>query len=232
MINTITEAKKTLISVKLSIENAKRQNDAEILSYFSALEQILNIAEVVQQKDKILNPDEITDIGKQALSLIDNLIYKLGTQLSEYQHAFSQITLSVAQWLIAHDGVLTDIQSIVDALAFLANTLQDEASLAELAYFMSQIAHACSKEIINDLDNANPSRPWRVLNLNRGIVATRSHNLNIMNDVFPELIKAIPLDAPDFFKEGMTEMIRLNYPEQVTTLMQHYHDQSKLPAVH
>jgi len=53
-----------------------------------------------------------------------------------------------------------------------------------------------------------------------------------MNAVFPELIKAIPLDAPDFFNEGMSEMLRLNYPEKVTTLMREYHQLSKLPAVH
>ena len=53
-----------------------------------------------------------------------------------------------------------------------------------------------------------------------------------MNAVFPDLIQAIPMDAPGFFKEGMSEMVRLNYPEQICELMQKFHDKTKLPAVH
>jgi hypothetical protein len=46
------------------------------------------------------------------------------------------------------------------------------------------------------------------------------------------LIKAIPMDAPMFFKEGMSEMVRLNYPQPVCDLMKEYYDKTQLPAVH
>ena len=53
-----------------------------------------------------------------------------------------------------------------------------------------------------------------------------------MRQVFGELIVAIPMDAPDFFKEGMAEMVRLNYPDSVRELMQEFCDRTALPPVH
>ena len=40
------------------------------------------------------------------------------------------------------------------------------------------------------------------------------------------------MDAPGFFEEGMSEMVRLNYPETVRKLMQEFYNQSKLPVIH
>ena len=94
------------------------------------------------------------------------------------------------------------------------------------------VARACHVILRHDLDNANPTRPWRVLNINRGIVATRSQDLDVMNAVFSDLILAIPMDAPEFFSEGMSEMVRQNYPEPVCEVMQEFYERTKLPVVH
>lgn len=129
-------------------------------------------------------------------------------------------------------GVLKNIQSVVDGLAYLANAVHDKAVLSQMAVFMGQVARACHVILRHDLDNANPTRPWRVLNINRGIVATRSQDLDVMNAVFSDLILAIPMDAPEFFSEGMSEMVRQNYPEPVCEVMQEFYERTKLPVVH
>lgn len=198
-----------------------------------ALLQVLAIAEAAKSQSDVLSPAEITDIGEQGFALIDDLTSKLalGQREAERQQV-EQVSLVIAQWVIAHRGVLTNIQSVVNALAQLSNTISDPTLLSQLVAFMGQVAHACSEAIKRDLDNANPARPWRVLNFNRGITATRSHDLELMRATFPELIAAIPLDAPDFFKEGMSEMVRLNYPESVHELMKEFYLRATRPVAH
>ncbi len=232
MVYSIYDAKKIILELQHALEQDTNQINSEIPTLISSLVSIFDIANEIKNKAGVLTVEEIGGIGEQAISIIDNLIYKLDTKQSEAQHQLGQISLTMADWVVSHNAVLSNIHIVVDTLALLANTLQDKTQLAELSHFMTQIAHACSNDIINDLDNANPSRPWRILNLNRGIVATRSHNLDIMNAVYPEIIKAIPMDAPGFFKEGMSEMLRLNYPDEIKELMQVFYDSVKLPAVH
>ena len=237
MFDSINEARKTITVLKDSLarEDVFKGDgtDTEVFRLLGALQQMFDIAEAVEQQGRALTADEISDIGEQGLTLIDNLVYTLASQnLGSYRQDVEQVALIIAQWVITHHGRLNNIQSVVDGLAYLANALQDHAMLAQLAIFIGQVAQACSDVIQHDLDNSNPARPWRVLNLNRGIVATRSHDLELMRTVFTALIQALPLDAPGFFKEGMSEMVRLNYPQPVHELMQEFYEKTKLPAVH
>ena len=69
----------------------------------------------------------------------------------------------------------------------------------------------------------NPGRPWRVLLLNHGIVATRSHNTELMEAAFTLLASKLPEDATRFFSEGMQQMEALGYPPHVRETMEKYH---------
>jgi len=233
MLDSIEEAGKTLSILKGRLDRGHEHVGAEVPNAIDALLQVLEIADAADKQDQVLTPAEITDIGEQGLMLIDNLVLKLASQQRESEKQdMEQVALAIARWIIAHQGTLTNIQSIVNGLAYLANAVQDKASLSQLAMVMSQIAQACSEEIKHDIDNTHPSRPWRILNINCGIVTTRSNDPELMRVVFSGLIQAIPLDAPGFFKEGMSEMSRLNYLEPVRELMQEFYDRTKLPAVH
>jgi len=227
------EARKILSTLKTNLERKIDHADTEVFNIIGALLQLFDIAEAADKQDQVFTSDEITDIGEQGLALIDDLISKLALlQLESEKQQVEQIALVIAQWIIAHRGTLTNIQSVVNGLAYLSNAVHDKAALSQLAMFMGQAAHACSDVIRHDLENTNPMRPWRILNINRGIIATRSHDLELMSTVFPELIQAIPMDAPGFFKEGMSEMVRLDYPEPVRELMQEFFDRTQAPAVH
>ena len=233
MLDSIKEARKTLSIVKDRLKRGSEYTGAEVINAINALQQVFEIANAAEKQDQVLSSSEITAIGEQGLVLIDDLVLRLVSQQRESdKHEVEQVALVIAQLVIARQGTLTNIQSIVNGFAYLSNAVQDKTLLFQLATVMGQVAQACSDEIKYDLDNTNPSRPWRILNINRGIVTTRSHNLELMRAVFPELIQAIPLDAPGFFKEGMSEMMRLNYPEPVRELMQEFYDQTKLPAMH
>ncbi|MDH5391700.1 MAG: hypothetical protein OEY11_00815 [Gammaproteobacteria bacterium] len=233
MFNSVSDARKTISALKVTLKREDGCSDFEVFSIIDALSQVFDVVAAVNKQQQKLSADEITVIGEQALSLIDNLVYKLMTQnLESHKHEVEHVALIMANWVIKHKGELINIQSVVDALAYMANAVEDKVSLLQLSTFMSQVAHACSNALQHDLDNTDPSRPWRILNMNRGIVATRSHDIDIMRREFAELITAIPMDAPDFFKQGMSEMERLNYPQPVRDVMQEFYDQTQLPSVH
>jgi len=90
------------------------------------------------------------------------------------------------------------------------------------------IVAAASPVISQDLEKANPGRPWRALLLNQGIVATRSHDAGLMEQAFAVLTYYLPKDVGQFFTEGMQQMDALNYPEHVRAVMAKYHRQRNI----
>ena len=233
MFSSVVDAKKTIESLKETLKRDDGCSDFEVFSLIDGLQQIFDIVVAVNKQDTVLNEDKISDVGIRGLSMIDNLVYKLiSSDLASHKFEVEQVAMFLANWVVKHKGKLSNIQSVVDGMAHMANQVEDQVSLLQLSTFMNQVAHACTDVIQHDLDVTDPERPWRVLNMNRGIVATRTHDLEIMYEVFPDLIKAIPMDAPDFFKEGISEMERLNYPEPVKELIQEFYNQTQKPVVH
>jgi len=76
--------------------------------------------------------------------------------------------------------------------------------------------------IRQDLDNSNPMRPWRIINLNYCIIATRSHDTALMEKSYDVLIKNLPHDAREFFKEGMQQMDIIGYTQEVRAVVEKY----------
>ena len=54
-----------------------------------------------------------------------------------------------------------------------------------------------------DIDKSEAGRPWRIFNLNHAIIVTRTHNIDIMNTVFEQLIACIPEDMVDPFADDL-----------------------------
>jgi hypothetical protein len=169
---------------------------------------------------------DISELGDYGLSLLNDLIYwaeKLNLEQSHQQLRTAAYPLAL--WLARHGAELRNLEPIVDGIAYLANTTSDTQVLEDLCAAMGEIIAAVSPTLQQDLENSNPNRPWRVLNLNRGIVATRTHNPAVMEAAFRVLIANLPDDAPEFFREGMLQMDALDYPEIVRRMMEKYYRQ-------
>ena len=82
---------------------------------------------------------------------------------------------------------------------------------------------AVALEKLQALEKSNPGRPWRILHLNRAIVATRTHQPDVMDEAFTLLTECLPEDAPGFFSQGMEQMDLLNYPPHVREVMNRYY---------
>ncbi len=171
-----------------------------------------------------IEAQDITQIGDYMLSLLmalgDVAAHQGQSQTMLYLH---RLSLPVAMWISQYQGEIKQLEIIVNAIATLANEIKQPRKLAEFAEFIEQIIAHVSADIRRDLEAGNQMRPWLVLNMNWGIVATRSHDAVVMKRVFDALIKNIPADAKQFFAEGMQQMEVVNYPPHVREVMQEYH---------
>ena len=173
-------------------------------------------ATVFTEDPTALSEVDISELGDYGLTVISGLgaiAAELG--LAQCQQTVTALALPFALWIARHDGELQTLEDITNTVAQLANSLQDPVRLEELCVEVGEI---------QDLDNSNPGRPWRILNINHSIIATRTNNPQTMEAAFELLIENLPDDAPDFFREGMGQMDIVGYPARVREVMQRYYD--------
>jgi hypothetical protein len=169
-----------------------------------------------------LSSEEVTEIGDYALSLLEALVTNEQAVSGHQNRELMRLTIPISVWVANHGGKLKQIELAVNSLAGYANELKDMLQLAELCRMMAKIIDAVTDEIRHDLEQTNPMRPWRILNLNYGIVATRSHDTGLMEQAYASLVKNLPQDARQFFREGMQQMDIIGYPEEVRAVVQKY----------
>jgi len=220
MLDNLIEVLQPLTLSERSSENAA-QNPVELVASLGQLREIVQNNTASQ-----LTPGEVTEIGDFSMQLLGSTSAILQRMNNvELQQQNGLLAVSMALWTGANGGQINMLEPLVDTLAWLANHIEDTQQLVELTRVLGSLMEACSIAISSDLDNTNPGRPWRVLNINRGIVATRSHDTGLMHEVFEILIRNLPQDAAGFFQQGMSEMDRLGYPDHVRKVMQEYAEQ-------
>jgi len=179
------------------------------------------------------SPEEMQDLADHGLDLLNELNDRaIELQCDEAQKIFTGLSIPVALWCARQHMPLSQLEPVVNAFSKLANSTQDTRLLSEISDAVDVIIDAISPEIKQDLDKSNPGRPWRVLNLNHGIVATRTHDPKRMEAVFEQLLYRLPEDAGEFFREGIEQMDRIGYPEHVRNVMQKYYELTNKPTLH
>lgn len=182
---------------------------------------------------RVLSRVELSTAANQGLQLLETLsewAKDLGLPYQENQ--IKTVMVMTALWVARHGGELDSIESVVNTLADIANATSEQEELAELSYMMGELTYAISGQTKFDFENADRRQPWRVLNLNRGITATRSHDTQIMENAFDDLIRNIPEDAESFFRQGVQQMEQLDYPDHVRNVVFRYYRESKSRTMH
>ena len=173
-----------------------------------------------------------TELGDFAFRLIDQTEHVLPAT-PEHLTQYAALDVGFAYWVARHGGVVRDLVPLVDRMALLANRTQSPDLLADLVTVMLALVDAAAPTHASDLDRSNPGRPWRLLHLNLGIVATRSRRPDLMELAFARLVTHLPEDAAQFFHQGMQQIERVDYPESVRTVMQDYFTRwGGKPALH
>lgn len=163
------------------------------------------------------------------LKLVD-LMERL--DLPHKRKEIEQISLVFARWTISYNGTINYLEPVVNAIAQLANLMQEREALLALSELIAEIVDHCSLELKKDQEDDAELRPWRLLHINRGIVATRTDDLAVMKQAFDEFLIYLPQEANGFFAEGMKEMEALDYPPHVRRVMEFYFNQNPSISVH
>lgn len=199
----------------------------------SALVQAIDVMERAQADissetaEGVVEQADISQIGDYVLTLIEGLLGHVQAS-SDMQKAAMQasalmrLTLPVAMWVARCGGRVDKLDMVVNALADYANELREPEQLAELTRVIATIIQVASDAVKQDLEQTNPMRPWRVLHINYGIIATRSHEPKLIEAAYDTLVARFPRDAREFFREGMKQMDIIGYPQEVREVVERY----------
>jgi hypothetical protein len=225
-IESIQQSITAIVEACNKADTSSVQTDAEtgLPVLGQTLSSLLDVMQRLEGDAGTTAMEDVTEIGEYAIRLIENLaatVEKLGLQ--EQKTAIADLFLNIGLWITHQGGLIDTLEPIVDAVAMSANSSRSPQELEALSEVIRQLIDAVPAVISQDLETINPGRPWRVLLLNHGIVATRSHNPELMETAFAVLTEKLPTDAPRFFSEGMQQMEALNYPDPVRKVMEKYH---------
>lgn len=201
----------------------------------AAMDQAIDVmaradADRVVQKDMsaesmgLLEEKDISKIGQYTLDLLEGMVAYVQNKTGEQNRELIRLSVPVSLWVARHGGKLSQIDMVVNSLAGYANEITEQHTLAQLAGVIREVIDACDDEIRRDLEQTNMMRPWRILNLNYGIVATRSHQPELIEQAYDALVKNLPQDARQFFKEGMQQMDVIGYPDEVREVVERYNN--------
>jgi hypothetical protein len=170
----------------------------------------------------LLEEKDISQIGQYSLDLLEAMVSFVQNKTGEQNRDLLRLSLPISLWIARRGGKLSQIDMVVNSLAGYANEVEESHLLAELAGTIKEVVDACDDNISKDLEQTNMMRPWRILNLNYGIVATRSHQPELIEQAYDALVKNLPQDARGFFKEGLQQMDIVGYPDEVREVVERY----------
>jgi hypothetical protein len=200
-----------------------------------AMHRLLDLLQVIETRgeeaDSGVRQDvNLDELGDYAIQMLSDLASAAGSlQLTQQSQQLEDLTLPMALWIARHGGELRTLSPIVNALARLANTLREPDMLSQLYLLSSELQAAVDEATRCDQQKADPGRPWRMLLMNQAIIATRSYQVELIEDAYRRLTDALPEEAPRFFEEGMQQMELLNYPPVVRQVVEKYYNLWSLP---
>jgi hypothetical protein len=174
-------------------------------------------------ENNLFKKDNISQIGEEAI----NCLIELGNwaerfHLLQEKALLEEIAFAAAHWVIRHHGEIRSLEVIVNILATKANRTADKEVLSSLFHVMNDVIEHTSPELKSDPDKTDPARPWRMLNFNFAIVATRTMDKELMIKAFDTLGRNLPEDCPQFFEEGLKQSEKAVYGPEIKTMMAEY----------
>lgn len=169
--------------------------------------------------------DDVNQLGDHAIGFLMDLAYWADRlRLPKSKMDIEKTALGVAHWIIRHEGELRTLEPLVNSLAASANLTQDTATLKALVQVIGDIIEHVSASIKADMEKHDPTRPWRILNFNYAIVATRTQDTTLMKKAFDTLGRNLPEDCPAFFEQGLQQAHKNAYDSSVVDMMQAHFD--------
>lgn len=214
----ITEALGQLIEIMYMIEV-----DQASTSIFTDMP--FQLPRELQDQDDYqpLSSEEISELGDHGLSLIETLSEWAGNlELTQEEQQLRAVMIIVSLWIARHGGYLSSLSTVVDTLAQIANKTDDTKVLKELSFVMGELISAVHNDVRYARHHEEQREIWRILNINRGIIAARTNDPRVIETVFDQLVLNIPTEAAEFFEKNLQKMDTLACSAHTQSIMQRY----------
>jgi hypothetical protein len=182
---------------------------------------LLQLFDLLERSGAASDSGEMTALGEYGMHLLEELGAMARRAAATSGVGSEQLCLPFALWIARHGGELRNLAPVVNGLAFRANQQSRPEIMAGLYACCCELIDAASpgqQEGIGD----RPGHPFRLLLLNRAIIATRSHNADFIAAAFDAVIEQIPDEGPAFFAEAMEQIAVVDYPDHVRDLVRRY----------
>ena len=191
----------------------------------SAMSDFFQLASALENGEQLEDSAAISELAHYALDLVDRLQAQLWyLDIHDQRDRLSRLFASLAVWFARQDAILDNLNGAADSFAILVNGENDSTVLADMSRLMNEMLEAASNEIKMDEDRSDQFRPWRVLNLNSGVAATRSFDAKLMQDTFEKMERRLPHDLPGFFADGKRQVQMQEVPDDVREVMTQFAD--------
>ncbi len=208
-------------------ENERTQTitdeDAGPIALASALSDFFQLAAGLEHGGQQPDREVISELAHYSLDLMDRLSYQLRQlDIHDQRDNLASVFVSLSVWFARRNAVLDNLDGAADGFANLVNGEKKSRELVKLSQSIEEVLEAASDKLKMDVDRSNPWRPWRVLNLNSGVAATRSLEAQLMQDAFEKMGRRLPYDMPGFFADGKRQMDAQEVPQDVRDVMTRY----------
>ncbi len=168
--------------------------------------------------------DELSELGDYGIQLlVDFSSVAADLKMPKASEEMEDLTLPMALWIVRHSGELRTLEPTINALARLANRFREPSQLRQL-YDLSVELILAVEPLIKQQHAAAGKNPWSILLMNQAIIATRSHQPELIDEAYHTLCRLLPDQAAGFFREGMEQMEALNYPQKVKEVVEKYYN--------
>jgi hypothetical protein len=203
------------------------------LALAGALSDLFQITAALESGAARLEQEELNEFCAYGLDLLDRLAFLVRkVEIMDKRDTVARMFASFGVWVARRGATIDNLEGTADGFGMIVNGTQSPDDLRALCGLMEEVIEAASLRLQLDEERGNAWRPWRVINLNAGIAATRSLDPRLMEQTFERMGRRLPYDMPGFLADGMRQAVFQNVPDAATAVIRRYMEKWPANAPH
>jgi hypothetical protein len=209
------------------------EDDSGPLALAGALSDFFQIAGALEAGAARLEQEELDELCAYGLDLLDRLAFLVRKiEIMDKRDTVARMFASMGVWVARRGATIDNLQGTADGFGIIVNGTTAPDDLRGLCALMEEVIEAASVRLQLDEDRGDAWRPWRVINLNAGIAATRSLDPRLMEQTFERLGRRLPYDMSGFLADGMRQVAFQEVPDAVRDVIRAHMEKWPTNASH
>jgi hypothetical protein len=199
------------------------EDESGPLALARALSDFFQIAGALESGAARLEQEELDEFCAYGLDLLDRLAFLVRkVEIMDQRDTVARLFASMGVWVARRGATIDNLEGTADGFGMIVNATSGTDELRALCELMEEVIAATSVQLQLDEDRGDAWRPWRVINLNAGIAATRSLDPELMERTFEKMGRRLPYDMSGFLADGMRQAAFQNVPDAVKDVMRRH----------